>query len=86
MFQEFKEGIIIEEEDHPVNYIYFTLRGQVSMYKRPESMYTDANERIRCDNIDNFINPKDAGQNKIGVINGFMEAPSWIAEDAFILN
>jgi len=24
---EFKEGVIIEEEDHPVNYIYFTLRG-----------------------------------------------------------
>jgi len=83
---EFKEGVIIAEEDQHVDNIYFTLKGEVALYKRPESLYTESNERIRVDNIENFINPKDAGQNKIGVINGIMAAPSFIAEDAFVLH
>jgi CRP-like cAMP-binding protein len=36
--------------------------------------------------MDNTINPKDAGDSRYGVINGIMGAPSFIAEDAFVLN
>lgn len=64
---EIEAGTLMEEEDLSPANIYFVIKGQVALYKRPEGIYTAAGERIRADDVDMFCNPKDSGLERIGI-------------------
>ena len=83
---EYQPGHLIEQEDNTPTYFYFILRGEVNLYKRPESMYTSTKERVKADDIDLFQNPRDSGNEKIGLAIGSMKGPCFVGDDAFCLS
>jgi len=83
---EYEQGHLIEEEDNTPTHFYFILRGEVDLYKRPESMYNGTREQIKAYNINQFKNPKDSGNDKIGLPVGTMEGPCFVGDDAFCID
>ena len=52
------------------------------MFKRPESYYTAEGKRIKTDEIKYWSNPKDSGNDNIGMPVTYMKAKCLVAEDA----
>ena len=52
------------------------------MFKRPESLYTGNGKRIKTDEIKLWANPKDSGNDNIGVPVTYLKAKCLIGEDA----
>jgi hypothetical protein len=47
--------------------------GEVTLLKRPESMYDDNEKRIKIDYLKNIANPKDSGNEKYGREMGILK-------------
>ena len=62
------------------------LKGDVTLFKRPESLYTTDGKRIKTDSIKCWQNPKDSGNDRIGIPVSYMKAPVLVAEDAIYFN
>ena len=79
---EFEPNELLEIEDTKPKFLYLTLQGDVTLFKRPESLYTVTGKRIKTDDIECWANPKDSGNGTIGVPVTYMKAKCLIAEDA----
>ena len=62
--------------------MYLALQGEVTLFKRPESYYTTEGKRIKTDEIKLWANPKDSGNDSIGMPVTYMKAKCLVAEDA----
>ena len=58
------------------------IKGTIALFKRPESLYTTDGKRIKTDDIPLWQNPKDSGNDNIGVPVTYMDANTLVAEDA----
>ena len=79
---EFEPNELLEVEDTKPKFLYLILQGDVTLFKRPESLYTVDGKRIKTDDIKYWANPKDSGNDRIGVPVSYMKAKCLIAEDA----
>jgi len=82
--QERGPNTLLEVEETNQKYVYLILRGEIALYKRPESLYDSKGKRIKANNIPLWSNPKDSGHDKIGMKVGVMKGENLIGEDAFL--
>lgn len=60
------------------------LDGEMTLYKRPQSLYSDTGKMTECSKVPNFQNPKDSGNQHIGVKTSTIKAKNLVGEDAFV--
>jgi CRP-like cAMP-binding protein len=60
--QEFEPGNVLEVEGTQPKFLYIMKSGEISFYKRPESLYNNDKKRIKINNLENMTNPKDSGK------------------------
>jgi hypothetical protein len=48
-------------------------RGEVFLFKRPEALYDKSQKRIKIDHIECLTNPKDSGEEHLGLPMGTLK-------------
>lgn len=83
--QELDAGNVLELEGQEPRFLYVMLRGEVTLYKRPEALYEDISQRrIKIDQIDCLTNPKDAGEERLGLPMGTLKGNTLLCEDSIV--
>ena len=75
---------LLEREDTEPNFVYILLQGEVAFYKRAESRFTDTGRRIDSKDIPHMTNPKDSGDQSIGLKVSLVAKQVLLCEDAVI--
>lgn len=66
--------------------MWFIIKGEVDIYRRPESLYDSKGKPTDSSKISLWSNPSDSGNLKIGVRVGTIKEYNFIAEDALFFN
>lgn len=75
---------MLEIEGEEPRHLYVLLDGEVTLYKRPEALYDIDARRIKVDQIDCVANPKDAGEERLGLPMLTLKGPTLLGEDSIV--
>lgn len=77
-----EQDTLLELESTQPKYIWILLEGEVSVYKRPESMYDESGNPTDVKKIAMFPNPVDSNSKKLGMCMGAINQVNLLADDA----
>ena len=75
---------VLETEAEPAKYIWLLLQGEVSVLKRPESIYDENGKPTDVKQIALFQNPVDSNSQKFGLVMGTIKEANLLADDSIV--
>lgn len=77
---------VLEVEAQPAKYIWLLIQGEVTVYKRPESIYDEYGKPTDVKQIDLLPNPIDSNCQKFGMIMGTIKEENLLSDDSVVFN
>ncbi len=75
---------VIETEATSPTYMWLILEGEVSVFKRPESIYDENGNLTDVKEVALFPNPVDSNSTKLGIYMGGIMETNLLADDAIV--
>ena len=83
---EVEKGQVLELEGQKPKYLWLILQGEIDIFKRIESVYSEQGRATDTRNVSLFVNPKTAGDIKIGSKVSSLQPYNLLCEDAIFFN
>lgn len=82
----FSNGVVLEAQGTMPSYVYLLLEGSVALYHKPHrlSCPIDDAPAVQQNFIENWQDPKDSGNQRVGSKITMMDGPIFIAEDSVL--